>query len=71
MLIKAKQKIVLSDCVQSRDEIIARIKMLAARSDRQVCKNLYERVLNEKRFERSTEVEELQSIEKTVLEVCN
>jgi hypothetical protein len=70
-LIEAKQKIVLSDCVQSRDEIIARIKMLAARSDSQTCKNLYERVLKEKRFDRSTEVEELLSIERTVLEVCN
>lgn len=70
-LIEAKQKIVHSDCVQSRDEIIARVKMLAARSDSQTCKNLYEQVLKEKRFDRSTEVEELQSIEKTVLEVCN
>lgn len=70
-LIDAKQKSVHSDCVQSRDEIIARIKMLAARSDSQTCKNLYERVLKEKRFDRSTGVEELQSIERTVLEVCN
>jgi hypothetical protein len=70
-LIEAKQKIVLTDCIQSRDETISRIKMLAARSDSQVCKNLYERVLKEKRFDRSADIAELLLIEKTVLEVCN
>jgi hypothetical protein len=70
-LIEAKQRIVLSDCVQSRDEIIARIKMLAARSDSQTCKNLYKRVLKDKRYDRSADIEELQSIERTVLETCN
>jgi hypothetical protein len=69
--IEAKQSIVLTDCVQSQDETIARIKMLAARSDSQMCKNLYERVLKDKRYDRSADTAELQSIEKTVLEVCN
>jgi len=70
-LIEAKQRIVLTDCVQSQDEIIARINMLAARSDSQMCKNLYERVLKDKYYERSADIAEVQSIEKTVLEVCN
>ncbi|MFC1775747.1 DUF4124 domain-containing protein [Pseudomonadota bacterium] len=70
-LIEAKQRIVQTDCVQSQDAIIARIKMLAARSDSQMCKNLYERVLIDKRFDRSADIAEVQSIEKTVLEVCN
>lgn len=70
-LIEAKQSIVLNNCVQSQDEIIARTKMLAARSDSQMCNNLYERVLKDKRYDRSTDIAELQSIEKTVLEVCN
>lgn len=70
-LIKAKHGIVQADCVQSQDETITRIKMLAARSDSQMCKNLYERVLKDKRFDRSTDITELQSIEKAVLEACN
>lgn len=70
-LIEDKQKIVLTDCVQSRDEIIARIEKLAARSDNQMCKNLYDRVLKDKRYDRLTNIEELQSTEKTVLEICN
>ena len=70
-LIQAKQEIVLTDCVQSRDEIIARIKMLAERSDSQMCKNLHDRVLEGKKYDRSVDIAELQSIERTVLEVCN
>jgi len=70
-LIDTKQEIVLTDCVQSQDEIIARIRMLAATSDSQMCKNLYERVLKDKRYDRSTDLTELQSIEKTVLKACN
>lgn len=71
VLIEDKQRIVLTDCVQSQDEIIARIKLLAARSDSQTCNNLYERVLKDKRYSRSADIEELQSIERTVLEICN
>jgi len=70
-LIEDKHRLVLTDCVQSQDEIIARIKLLAERSDSQICNNFYERVLQDKRFGRSTDIEELQSIEKTVLEICN
>jgi len=70
-LIEAKQSIVLTDCIQTQDELITRIEMLAARSDSQMCKNLYERVLKDKRYDRSTDIAELQSTEKTVLEVCN
>jgi len=70
-LIEAKQRVVLTDCVQSQDEVVARFKMLAARSDSQTCKILYERVLKDKRYDRSADIEELQSIERTVLETCN
>ena len=70
-LIQAKQEIVLTGCVQSRDEIIARIEMLAERSDSQMCKNLHEQVLTDKKYDRSVNIAELQSIERTVLEVCN
>lgn len=70
-LIESKQKIVMTDCVQSKDEIIVRIEMLAARSDSQMCKNLHERVLKDKKYDRSVDISELQSIEKAVLEACN
>ena len=70
-LIEAKQGIVLTDCVRSEDEIIERIEMLAARSDSQMCKNLYERVLKDKSYDRSVDIAELKSIEETVLESCN
>ena len=70
-LIEARQRTVQIDCDQSREEIIKRIRALAARSDSSTCRQMYERVLKEKRFDRSTALEELQSIEATVLDVCN
>jgi hypothetical protein len=70
-LIAQKQRVVQTDCVQSRDEIIERIRRLAARSDSQMCRNFHDRFLRDKEYDRSEEVEDLQSIEKTVLEICN
>ena len=70
-LIAEKQSIVQTDCVQSREEIIERIRRLAARSDSQMCRNFHDRFLRDKEYDRSEEVEDLRSIEKTVLEICN
>lgn len=70
-LIRQKAGIVSAACEQSREEIIARIAMLAERSDSEMCKRLYERVLQDKKYDRRTDMQELQGIEKTVLDSCN
>lgn len=70
-LIEARQNTIRSDCDQSRDEIIARIRKLAERSDSQMCRDVYDQFLKDKEFERSEGIEDLVAQEQTVLEICN
>ncbi|MEE4294526.1 MAG: DUF4124 domain-containing protein [Xanthomonadales bacterium] len=70
-LIRQKEELVQANCEQSREAIIARIAMLAERSDSEMCNRLYERVLQDKKYDRWTDMQELRGIEKTVLETCN
>ncbi|MGD8347102.1 MAG: DUF4124 domain-containing protein [Lysobacterales bacterium] len=70
-LIEQKEEIVKTVCEQSREAIIARISMLAERSDSEICKRLYERVLQDKKYDRKTSIQQLQATEKAVLDSCN
>ena len=70
-LIEARQQVVQVDCDPSRDAVIERIRILAQRSDSQMCRDIHERFLENRRFDRSEDMEELQAFEKTVLDICN
>lgn len=70
-LIADRRQTAREDCDPSREELIERIKMLAQRSDSQVCRNVYQRFLKDGPFGRSESIEELRSTEQTVLEICN
>jgi len=70
-LIRQKEEIVQADCEQSREAIIARIAILAERSDSGTCNRIYEQFLQHKEYDRKTSIQQLQATEKAVLDSCN
>jgi hypothetical protein len=70
-LISSNKKVKAVDCGGSIAEVKQRIKMIAVRSDRELCRNLGQKLDELDKFRAMKSLEELNEYEQQILELCH